>query len=80
MEGNLPVRRPRLSAAMLLTIAALSLWWSAAAGADGWPVPNWEVAADPASVGLSAQGLDEYRTWLAARAGGKPYQEGRAER
>jgi CubicO group peptidase (beta-lactamase class C family) len=31
------------------------------------------VAADPASVGLSAQGLDEYRTWLAARAGGKPY-------
>jgi CubicO group peptidase (beta-lactamase class C family) len=39
----------------------------------GWPIPDWEVAEDPASVGLSAQRLEEYRSWLASRAAGQPY-------
>lgn len=38
-----------------------------------WPVPDWPVADSPEAVGMSSCRLDEYVSWLSAKAEGEPF-------
>ena len=38
-----------------------------------WPVPDWQVADSPETVGMSSSAIDDYLNWLSSKAAGEPF-------